>query len=972
MTDTRPRRDRVGVAALLAAVAAWLGRESLAWGLTSALPQLGYPLLRLFVQAGSVLLAVFAMVRLRRAILHVVSAATARLDALEAHLEKMRGGRAVRAVAVGGVVGVLMVVAIEVLHLGTWLETRTLDLFFRLRFPERSQVELATGRELPSANKQDDVVVLALDDQTIGHLGWPMPRVYYARLLDAVATARPASVTVDVSLIDPSRDHPEWDAAIGESARRAGNVGFTFTLNRVTAETRPVTSESSRRAFERNLVPWHDSAALLPEYAELIGGDAAPQPVLAPIADGASFVAMANVLLDGGDDVLRHSLLAARLGHELYPSLSLRIASQALSVPLGDIHIFPGSHVDVGGKRRVPIDQLGRTRVRYQGRHDTRGEGPFRYVSIWSLIRADSIVTLTGNPLGDDQKFVVDDATVVTLDGAPTTVAALDPSKLAVGAVIAGRAHYSPEPGRILELTLKTDAAVAEPDFELIDEQTLRFTTTVGSLAVNRGDASSLAGKHVLVGSTALAAADLRSSPLGEIPGVEHHATMLANLLHDDFFTESTHATNAGVIIGGALLAGVIGVAFEGGLGLLLTALLTLLTVSASYLLSLRGFYLPVVGPTASVGITWLGCVLLNARSTANARKKAENERAFVRQTFGRYLTEQVVQQLLDSPDGLKLGGQRDFVTIMMTDLRGFTSMCGSMEPENVVKLLNHYLEAMTRIITKYGGTIDEFIGDAILVVFGAPLPLENEELRAAACAIEMLNAMPDVNAWNKAHGLPEVEMGIGIHSGEVVLGNIGSELRAKYGIVGATINLTSRVESFTVGGQVLLSEATRERCGDALGIGATQVVSPKGVKGTLTIHEALSVGAPFNVKLSSADETLSPPRVPIEVRYGVVKGKAVSELTHVGHVEALSEQSFELRVDEVLPSLTDLQLRIVDGAALRPGDVYGKVLRSEVRKNVVYLRLTSVPPEVKPVLEAARGASPEKAAVPDSALVSA
>lgn len=294
------------------------------------------------------------------------------------------------------------------------------------------------------------------------------------------------------------------------------------------------------------------------------------------------------------------------------------------------------------------------------------------------------------------------------------------------------------------------------------------------------------------------------------------------------------------------------------------------------------------------------------------------------------------------------------------------------MEPENVVKLLNHYLEAMTRIITKYGGTIDEFIGDAILVVFGAPLPLENEELRAAACAIEMLNAMPDVNAWNKAHGLPEVEMGIGIHSGEVVLGNIGSELRAKYGIVGATINLTSRVESFTVGGQVLLSEATRERCGDALGIGATQVVSPKGVKGTLTIHEALSVGAPFNVKLSSADETLSPPRVPIEVRYGVVKGKAVSELTHVGHVEALSEQSFELRVDEVLPSLTDLQLRIVDGAALRPGDVYGKVLRSGVRKNVVYLRLTSVPPEVKPVLEAARGASPEKAAVPDSALVSA
>lgn len=963
MTD-RPRRNIVGFALLLAAVATWLGRESLAWGLTSLIPQLGYPLLNLWVQATAVLLVILALVRLRRGIAQVAGATISKIDSLEEKLSSRRG-RVIRALLIGGGVGVAMIVAIEVLHLGTWLETRSLDLFFRLRFPERSQVELATGRELPSANKQSDVVVLALDDQTIEHLGWPMPRVYYARMIDAVAQAKPASLTIDVSLIDPSRDHPEWDAAIGESARRAGNVGFSFTVNR---GARPVSG-----AFEGNLVPWHESASALPEYAELIGGDAAPQPVLEPIAKGANLVAMANVLLDGGDDVLRHSLLAARLGRELYPSLSLRVAAQALSVPLSDIHFFPGSHVDIGGKRRVPIDLLGRTRVRYQGRHDTRGDGPFRYVSIWSLIRADSTVTLAGNPMGDDQKFIVDDATVVTLDGVATPLAALEASKLAVGAVIAGRAHYSPEPGRVLELELRTDReAPAEPDFELIDEQTLRFVTTIGSLTSNRGDASLLAGKHVFVGSTALAAADLRSSPLGEIPGVEHHATMLANLLHDDFFTESTHALNAAVILGCALLAAFIGVMFEGALGLLFTALLTLLTISGSYVLSLRGFYLPVIGPAASVGITWLGCVLLGARASANARKKAESERAFVRQTFGRYLTEQVVQQLLDSPDGLKLGGQRDFVTIMMTDLRGFTSMCGSMEPENVVKLLNHYLEAMTRIIAKYGGTIDEFIGDAILVVFGAPLPLENEELRAAACAIEMLNAMPEVNSWNKANGLPEVEMGIGIHSGEVVLGNIGSELRAKYGIVGATINLTSRVESFTVGGQVLLSEATRERCGDTLGIGATQVVSPKGVKGTLTIHEALTVGAPFNVKLASADETLMPPRVPLEVRYGVVKGKAVSELTHVGHVEALSEQSFELRVDEPLTSLTDLQLRIVDGNGLRPGDVYGKVLRAEVRPNVIYLRLTSVPPEVKPVLEAARGgATPEKAPIPDSVLVS-
>ena len=213
---------------------------------------------------------------------------------------------------------------------------------------------------------------------------------------------------------------------------------------------------------------------------------------------------------------------------------------------------------------------------------------------------------------------------------------------------------------------------------------------------------------------------------------------------------------------------------------------------------------------------------------------------------------------------------------------------------------------------------------------------------------------------------------GIGVHSGEVVLGNIGSELRAKYGIVGSTINLTSRVESFTVGGQVLISQATQERCGDLVRLGASQVVSPKGVKGTLTIYEALGVTAPFEVTLQSVAEALSPPRMPVVLRYGLVKGKQVAELSHVAHVEALSELGMELRVDEDLPALSDLQLRIFEGGGLRAGDLYGKVMRANVRPSVVYLRLTSVPPELKPVLEAARGAGPAApVVVADSALVS-
>lgn len=971
MTRTRAHLSGLGLAT--AALAVWLGRDAAAWWLAAQASSLGFPFCLLLVRAAALLLGAAGAWQLRAPLFAAGQALLGRLDLAEERLEKLppRRARAIRASAVALVVGGAVAAVFEWAYLGAYLETRAIDLFFRLRFPDRSQVELATGRELPSANFQSEVVVLALDDETIAHLGWPMQRVHYARLIDAVARARPKTLSFDVSLVDPGREHPEWDAAIGEAARRAGNVTFAFTVARTTREARPAPSEAALRLLDQNALPWQAGAARLPEYAELVGGDVAPLTVVDSVAQGARAVAMANVLLDGGDDVLRHSLVVARLGRRLLPSLSVRVAADALGVPLDAIAVHPGSHLDLGGRRRVPIDALGRTLVRYQGRHDARGAGPFRYVSLWSLLRSDATVTLTGNPMGDDQAFLLDDQARVTRDGAPLDLAAVPPELLAAGQPVAGRARFAPGPGRILELAVGAGPAPAEPEFDVLDEETLSFRTTLGSVRPNRSDVSALADKHLLVGSTALAAADVRNSPLGEMPGVEHHATMLANLLRGDFFHQSPGWANGLLVLGSALVAAALAVSLTAGVGLLLNALLVLALLLTSFLLSSSGLYVPIVGPSTAVAGTYFVSLILGERSARSARRRAEKDREFVRQTFGRYLTNQVVEKLLDSPDGLKLGGQREFVTIMMTDLRGFTSMCGTMEPERVVRLLNHYLEEMTRIIERYGGTIDEFIGDAILVVFGAPLPLDKAEARAVSCAIAMLNAMPGINAWNTASGLPEVEMGIGIHSGEVVLGNIGSELRAKYGIVGATINLTSRVESYTVGGQVLISEATRARCGELLTLGASQEVAPKGVKGTLQLHEVLAVGAPFDVRLNQATEALSPPVAPLSLRYAIVEGKAVGEPVHPARVEALSELGMELRVEQDLKALTNLQLRVVEGEGLKPGDLYGKVLRTEVRPGVVYLRLTSVPPELKPVLELARGAAAQaRPQVPDSAMV--
>ena len=220
--------------------------------------------------------------------------------------------------------------------------------------------------------------------------------------------------------------------------------------------------------------------------------------------------------------------------------------------------------------------------------------------------------------------------------------------------------------------------------------------------------------------------------------------------------------------------------------------------------------------------------------------EQLETRNRFIRETFGRYTSDDIVEVLLDMPEGLKLGGEKRELTILMTDLRGFTAMVERLEPTAVVALLNHYLSAMIEIIQQYGGTIDEIIGDAILVLFGAPVQMPDAAQRAVCCALEMQRAMKRVNEFNTGMGWPEIGMGIGLHTGEAVVGNLGSIKRSKYGVVGRTVNLTARVESYTVGGQVLVSPSLMEAAGPGLILGEEIKVSAKGMQEPLLCRDLL------------------------------------------------------------------------------------------------------------------------------------
>jgi adenylate cyclase len=254
---------------------------------------------------------------------------------------------------------------------------------------------------------------------------------------------------------------------------------------------------------------------------------------------------------------------------------------------------------------------------------------------------------------------------------------------------------------------------------------------------------------------------------------------------------------------------------------------------------------------------------------------------------------------LLEQPEGLALGGERRRLTLLTSDLRGFTSLSESLSPERVIAVINAYLGQMAEVITDYGGTIDEFMGDGILVLFGAPTVLPDDALRGIACAIAMQRAMDEVNAGLAAQGLPALEMGIGVHTGEVVVGNIGSERRTKYGVLGAQVNLTYRLESYTLGGQVLISEACYEAAGAGLiDVGDRREVFPKGVRSGLWIYEVLAVGAPFDLVLPTRSEWWVCLVEPMAIGVVLLDDKDASQPCRSARIVALSEWGAQLDSD--------------------------------------------------------------------------
>ena len=300
-----------------------------------------------------------------------------------------------------------------------------------------------------------------------------------------------------------------------------------------------------------------------------------------------------------------------------------------------------------------------------------------------------------------------------------------------------------------------------------------------------------------------------------------------------------------------------------------------------------------------------------------NVQLKLRNE--LISETFGRYLSDEIVEKLLSSPDGRKLGGEKQEVTIIMSDIRGFTAMSEIMPPVDLMTMLNHYLAIMTDIIQKYKGTIIEFIGDAIFAIFGAPIECENGAENAVRCAVEMQNAMLLVNQLNEEQGYPHLEMGIGINTGDVILGNIGSEKRAKYGVVGQNVNLAGRIEGYTVGGQVLASESTTCRL-TQFESRSIHEIYPKGIKIPINVYDIASIG---DLICRTETEELTALESPCEIEVHVFEGKYAREEALNCHI--LEKSKNRMRLDKKMELYTNIRF-LYEGA-----EVMGKYIENDL-----------------------------------------
>lgn len=719
---------------------------------------------------------------------------------------------------------------------------------------------------------------------------WPWPRPRQAQLIDALALLGPRFITLDIEYPDIEGDCVAWrptadggcesfilhraDERLRDAFRRAGNVLVPFSLylrGRAGAGNEAATPRDDAKAgLPAYLLP--HTMALPANTGRILAADRV-NPMIETLASAAAGSGFTSLHAKDPDQAVRRVPLLARMGDHVFPHLGLEMAGLWRFGPDYRVRLDEGrlrvTSPDGNLWVSVPVDEKTQLNLRWPKdieaiRQHSMSAGPIldlvyyrtlleRHDGRWRLIMEELDALAPGVDWAAarralDEALAARGRSEVDLEQEPDAAdaAALRPLR--------ERLDQAEE-----RLVMELMSRAARADATDADRQAARALERFGGflstyheqrerdVADVRRCADRLrpyvAGKAVIIGVAITAGTDLHKTPVSDQqPGVEVYAAVMRTILSGVAFRRLGAWTEWAIAVLAAWLVGILASRLPTGWATAAAVWVAAIVLGGAYLAAGSvAILLPVAGPVMAVVVAFAGV-------SAYRQLTEERSRRYISRLFQQYNSPELLAEIQRDPEVLRLGGARRDITVLFSDVAGFTPLSERMDPEKLVALLQHYLGTMTAILYDERATLDKYEGDGIMAFVGAPIQMVDHPLRAVRAALAMQNALPRINDELVQMGLLEegtrLRIRIGCSSGPANVGNFGSETRFDYTAMGDVVNLGGRLEEANrwLGTRILVSEATRQACGEAVLFRDVGLAQIRGKAEPLRLFEPLAL----------------------------------------------------------------------------------------------------------------------------------